>query len=74
MGKRTGRRRGAPDGNKNRLVHGGYSAEAIARRRIRAADAQDARLLHDATALLLRVDRLENVLLRLGRTGLLGES
>ena len=40
---------------------------------IRAADARDSQLLHDATVLLLRVDQLQNVLLRLGGTGLLGE-
>jgi hypothetical protein len=33
MGKRTGRPRGAPKGNTNRLIHGRYSAATKARRR-----------------------------------------
>jgi len=33
MGKRTGRPRGAPIGNTNRLIHGGYSAHRIRRRK-----------------------------------------
>jgi hypothetical protein len=65
MGKRTGRKRGAPYGNTNRLIHGERSAEAIARRRLRAADARDSLLLYDTTFLLGRVDHMQNMLLRI---------
>ncbi len=73
MGKRTGRKRGAPYGNTNRLTHGGYTALAIAKRRVRAAALSDGLLLSDAVLLLERVDRLENVLTRVARSGVLGE-
>ena len=33
MGKRTGGKRGAPVGNRNRLSHGRYSARRVARRK-----------------------------------------
>ncbi|GAA0579486.1 hypothetical protein GCM10008942_30480 [Rhizomicrobium electricum] len=33
MGKRTGKPRGAPKGNSNRLIHGRYSGATKARRR-----------------------------------------
>jgi hypothetical protein len=67
MGKRTGRKRGAPYGNTNRLTHGKRSAEAIARRRLRAADARDGQLLHDAAFLLGRVDHMQTMLLRIAK-------
>ena len=67
MGKRTGRKRGAPYGNTNRLTHGKRSAEALARRRLRAADARDSQLLHDAAFLLGRVDHMQNTLLRIAK-------
>ena len=71
MGKRTGRRRGAPKGNCNRLVHGRYSADAIARRRVLAADERESLALQDAVLLLEHADRLENALRTIGRLGLL---
>jgi hypothetical protein len=60
MGKKTGGKRGAPYGNRNRLVHGEYSAAALARNRVEAASRTDFRLVEDMTKLLWRLDRLES--------------
>ena len=64
MGKRTGGKRGAPYGNKNRLVHGGYSTLSRARNRIEAAARSDLRLMADMTRLLWRLHRLESMHMR----------
>lgn len=57
LGKRTGRKRGAPFGNANRLTHGRYAAAALARRRTGATSLQEARLLEAWTRLLTRIER-----------------
>jgi hypothetical protein len=62
MGKRTGRPRGAPLGNTNRLIHGERSAIALARRRLAAAEMEDARQTSDILLLLTRLHRLETLL------------
>ena len=64
MGKRTGRPRGAPLGNTNRLVHGERSAVALARRRLAAAEMDAARQTSDIILLLTRLHRLETLLAR----------
>jgi len=64
MGKRTGGKRGAPYGNKNRLVHGRYSTLSLARNRIETAARSDLRLMADMTKLLWRLHRLESMHMR----------
>jgi hypothetical protein len=59
MGKRTGRRRGAPYGNTNRLVHGRYSAGAIGRSRRMSMDLAELRLYEDLAQMLTRMHHLE---------------
>jgi hypothetical protein len=59
MGKRTGRKRGAPYGNTNRLVHGRYSAAAIARSRTMSMDLAELRLYEDLAQMLTRMHHLE---------------
>jgi hypothetical protein len=60
MGKKTGGKRGAPYGNRNRLVHGEYSAVALARNLVEAASRAYFRLVEDMTKLLWRLERLES--------------
>ena len=67
MGKRTGGKRGAPYGNTNRLVHGGYSAVALARNRLEAASRSDFRLMEDLTKMMWQLHRLETLRRREGR-------
>ena len=64
MGKRTGGKRGAPYGNRNRLVHGEYSAATLARNRLEAAARTEFRLVEDMTKLLWRLHRLESMHMR----------
>jgi hypothetical protein len=52
MGKRTGGKRGAPLGNRNRLKHGNYSARRIARR------AEVNALLRRARNLIRRIEMM----------------
>jgi len=54
-------KRGAPFGNKNRLTHGLYSAEAVARRKAQAAAFRRALLLRRAAEALaaLQVANIE---------------
>jgi hypothetical protein len=54
LGKRTGRKRGAPPGNTNRLTHGRYAAAAVARRKANFARLRDAVLIERLSALLIR--------------------
>ncbi len=52
MGKRTGRPRGAPKGNQNRLTHGGFSAAAREAHRARAIEREKLMLLSAWTDVL----------------------
>ncbi len=60
MGKRTGRPRGAPKGNQNRLTHGGFSAAARAAHRARAIEREKLMLLSAWTDVLWRMQKLED--------------
>jgi hypothetical protein len=64
MGKRTGGKRGAPYGNTNRLVHGEYSAAALARNRAESAQRSEFRFMEDLTKILWRLHRLESMRMR----------
>ena len=59
LGKRTGRKRGAPPGNQNRLTHGRYSGAAKAARRERSARRQEEQLLAAWTDVVWRLHRME---------------
>ncbi len=59
MGKRTGRKRGAPQGNTNRLTHGRYCAAAIAQRREAHARTHEARLVAAWIGVVERLDAME---------------
>jgi hypothetical protein len=59
LGKRTGRKRGAPSGNRNRLTHGGYSGAVKAARRERSARRQEQQLLAAWTDVVWRLHRME---------------
>ena len=59
MGKRTGRRRGAPAGNQNRLTHGRYTAAAVAHRRALRARLHEAQLLSAWTDVVARMLAME---------------
>jgi hypothetical protein len=59
LGKRTGRRRGAPDGNENRRTHGRYAAAAVARRRAVRARLLEAQLLSAWTDVVERIIAME---------------
>ena len=59
MGKRTGRRRGAPDGNQNRLTHGRCTAAAVERRRMARARLHEALLLSAWTDVAGRIAATE---------------
>ena len=59
LGKRTGRKRGAPLGNQNRLTHGGYSGAVKAARRERSAQRQEEQLLAAWTDVVWRLHRME---------------
>jgi len=59
MTKRTGGKRAAPFGNKNRLKHGLYSREALARDRKEAAERCHLRATSVLTDALLRVHNIE---------------
>ena len=59
MTKRTGGKRGAPFGNKNRLKHGLYSREALARDRKQAAERCHLRATSVLIEALLRVHNIE---------------
>ena len=61
LGRRTGRPRGAPHGNTNRLTHGRYSAAAKAARRQRQADWQQVMLLSAWTDVVVRMQKLEDL-------------
>jgi hypothetical protein len=52
-------KRGAPFGNKNRLTHGRYAAEAVAARKARAAAFRRALLLRRAVEALAVLQRAE---------------
>jgi hypothetical protein len=59
MTKRTGGKRGAPFGNKNRLKHGLYSRETLARDRKQAAERCHMRATSTLIEALLRVHNLD---------------
>jgi uncharacterized protein YjcR len=61
MGKRTGRPRGAPKGNQNRLMHGRYSAAAKAEHDALVIERNTLRLLAAFTDVLWRVQKLEDL-------------
>jgi uncharacterized protein YjcR len=61
MGKRTGRKRGAPVGNTNRLTHGRYSAAAKAQREARRIQWEEIMLLSAWTDVITRMDRLQRM-------------
>ncbi|HVU20804.1 MAG TPA: hypothetical protein VHE09_08740 [Rhizomicrobium sp.] len=60
MGRKTGRPRGAPLGNQNRLTHGGYSAAAKAKRAARIVERQKLMLLSAWSDVLWRMQKLED--------------
>jgi uncharacterized protein YjcR len=60
MGKRTGRPRGAPRGNQNRLTHGLYSAAAKAKRQARTIERETLMLLYAWTDVAWRTQKLED--------------
>ena len=60
MGRRTGRPRGAPRGNQNRLTHGLYSAAAKTARRTRETERQTLMLLSAWTDVAWRMQKLED--------------
>jgi hypothetical protein len=60
LGKRTGRPRGAPKGNQNRLTHGGYSAAAKAARRARRIDRDTLMLISAWTDVVWRTQKLQD--------------
>lgn len=59
MGKRTGHRRGAPNGNQNRLTHGLCTAAAVAGRRAARARLHEAQLLSAWTNVAGRIAAME---------------
>jgi len=60
LGRRTGRPRGAPKGNQNRLTHGGYSAAAKEARAARIVAREKLMLLAAWTDVLWRMQKLED--------------
>ena len=60
MGKKTGRPRGAPKGNQNRLTHGQRSAAAKEKRRTRETERQTLMLLSAWTDVAWRSQKLED--------------
>lgn len=60
MGRRTGRPRGAPKGNQNRLTHGRYSSAAKDARRKRNAEWQQVMLLSAWTDVLWRIQKFQD--------------
>ena len=59
MGKRTGGKKGAPFGNRNRLKHGRYSRAAQAARKEAIAQLRDVRLMQAWAMLLGRTEGSE---------------
>jgi len=60
LGKRTGRPRGAPKGNQNRLTHGGYAAAAKEARAARVVAREKFMLLSAWTDVVWRMQKLED--------------
>jgi uncharacterized protein YjcR len=60
LGRKTGRPRGAPRGNQNRLTHGRYSAAAKEARARRIIERETQMLLSAWTDVLWRMQKLED--------------
>lgn len=73
MGRRTGRKRGAPFGNRNSVKHGRFTADALAARRRTQAQLQEAMLLDALAKSLRRLDMAQRAGVDIAQFGFLVE-